>query len=456
MYADKVEEVVKSEPVYEINAEFQKAFDLIENGDNLFITGSGGVGKSVFLEILAKRLRKEGKRAMVVAPTGISAVRVSGVTIHRGFGLPIHPLDVGYEIPEGSYKWKNYASVLANIDVLLVDEISMVRADIFSAMDTILQGMKQSALPFGGVQVVVFGDLFQLPPIVKSKPEKQFMKDHYGTIYFFNSFSYREGSFKMIEFNKMYRQKNQEFRDALNRVRLGDINQELLDYINKKVYENQFRYADSVGDDYVYLVTNNKRKEEINLMYEDAIEEKEYEFEASISGDMKESDTLFASNLKFKVGARIMTIYNEKSPIPEYVNGDLGEVHKIRENEDGTISIILKMDKGIHIDIERVTIEKLTYTYNEKEKKLGQNITGSLTQYPFVLAWARTIHKSQSATLDKIFIDFGNYIFAKGLIYTALSRITDYEHLGLKRPLQLHEFDVEKEIVEFYQKEKEK
>ena len=437
---------------YEINSDFKKALDVIVNQRrNCFISGSGGVGKSTFLEILMKILsekyRKRSLNKVLVAPTGIASLRVGGMTIHKAFGFPIKPL--GLDDVGGSKEGKDIAKV---IDLLIIDEVSMVRSDIFVAIDIFLQRAKGNYSPFGGVQIVVVGDLFQLPPVVKSSEEGKFLFDHHGTKFFFNTQSFEDGNFVPIEFNTMYRQKDQELRDKLNLLRLGNIDKETLDFFNKRVVQ-EIDFCEKVGEDYVYLNSTNKDKDKINNEMLNSIDTEKYTFSLHCTGDIKPNDHPFEDPLVIKIGAQVMTVVNHIDG--RYVNGTIGTVKKLVAYKDDEgkdhMAIVIDVD-GREVRVCKHSMQKVKYRYNKEERKIEEEILGEISQYPIVLAWARTIHKSQSATFDKLYIDFGYKAFTEGMVYTALSRCKTYDNIGLKRPIKKEECMTDPEVINFYEK----
>jgi len=444
---------------YEVTAEYKKALDLIfYKRENVFISGAGGVGKSVFLEILSsiltsqkevkERIEYENiiKSAMYIAPTGISALRIKGTTIHSAFKFPIHPLDIA-DLNISS----KVQEVVSLVELIVIDEISMVRSDLFSAIDQTLKLANQNELPFGGVQMVIVGDLFQLPPIVGDKEINEFLLDRYLSKYFFETISFREGNFKPVEFTKIFRQEDIDFQDKLNEIRIGENLDESLKYFNNKVM-NEIEYSDIAGYNYIYLVGTNRQKDEENQKMLALLDAKEEYFIADIEGRLKSSEIPFEVNLTLKVGCQVMVVWNHLGK--HYVNGTIGEVVAIDvENEEVIISVQEEIKGNMRkreVVINKEKVEKFEYVYDKKNKKLDKKTIGKVEQIPLVLAWARTIHKSQSATYDSCYVDFGYKVFSTGMAYTALSRVKSYEKLGLKRPLLKSECKVNQATKKFY------
>lgn len=438
---------------YEMNDDFKKFFNLAKQGENIFLSGSGGVGKSVAVEIVPDFLKalNKGKKFSVakVAPTGIAALRIDGATIHSTFSLPIKPL--GWDVHVN----KDVQTIIKNLDVLIIDEISMVRSDVFNALCFLLETYgKNPSAPFGGIQIILVGDIFQLPPVVQRTPkddEYKFLLDIHGTIYFFETVSFRNGKFKPVEFKKVYRQENQEFQDRLNKLRIGDVDKETLDYFNARVID-ELEFCETVGEDYVYLCSTNRAKDEINKEMMAGIPEQKKVFHPYISGDIKPSDHPFEDPLELKKSAQVMAVWND--PAKRFVNGSIGKVVDFTSftKETGEIvdAVVVDFSGKGESTIIPLEISKKEWKYDKETKKIEGKEIGKIVHIPVVPSWARTIHKSQSASFDKVYIDFGKNVFSNGMVYTALSRCRSYEHLGLKRPIKVSECYTEEAVREFY------
>lgn len=436
---------------YEINEDFKVALDAVINQKrNVFISGSGGVGKSTFLEVLDHLIDKKEVSIAKVAPTGIAAVRIGGSTIHSFFQFPIGPLHLGRGM-SGLEKKEEAKEVANNVRILVIDEISMVRADIFENINFVFQNMRDPNKPFGGVQIILLGDLFQLSPIVKDKDDQEFLDIEFGGKYFFETFSYAEGNFQCIEFKKVYRQKDQKFKDHLNILRSGEVTKETLEYFNNAIID-EMDFARKTGGGYVHLVSTNKAKDAINEGFLQLIEGELKEFPAVISGKFREQDSLMEMNLRLKKGCQVMAVKNNKGM---FYNGSVGEVidfPKIwdaEQEKERQLILVDFTDTGQQY-IPLMADKNISYKYNKKKRIIEEEDLGSIQQFPLVLAFSRTIHKSQSATFDKVYLDVGSYVFANGLVYTALSRCKSYENLGLARPIKGRDCTVDEKVKDFY------
>jgi len=434
---------------YEMNDAFKKALHLVlDEHQNVFITGSGGVGKSVFQEVLTHLLDKEGKSHISLAPTGVAALRIKGATIHRFFGFPIGPLD-----PESVKikKWNEIEEIVRNLDVLILDEVSMIRSDLFQTVSSALRQIRGSREPFGGVQVVLLGDLFQLGPIVTDKTEKDFLMYKFGGFNFFQSPAYREAQFEFVEFEKCYRQQDQEFKDHLNKIRLGFFPDETQEYMNSRIISLD-KYSEEVGHDYVYLVSNNKLRDQINAEKLSSLPGPVFRNWAKISGQANIRESMLEEELILKSGATVMVLRNIGEDI---VNGHVGIFEDVVEyrNDEGEKKEALKISlEGNDVLIPLVEDVFYEYTWNKEEKKIEQKELGRIAQYPLTLSWARTIHKSQSATFPKVYLDLSGGFFPAGLVYTALSRVVSHGNLGLSKPLSERHVKVDDDIFNFYGK----
>lgn len=458
---------------YDVNTEFKKALNVIVNErSNTLISGSGGVGKSTFLEILDNIIkekyhkRKKKFAYLKTAPTGIAGLRIGGMTLHRAFSMPIKPLEIGDEFHSSKKR------TVRNLDLLIIDEVSMVRSDLFTVIDYNFRSIRSEMiktidgeevscgdLPFGGCQIVLVGDLYQLPPVVPSATEAQFLVESYGSKYFFNTDSFRDGNFVPIEFNIVYRQKDQEMKDKLNTLRTGLIDKDTLNYFNS-CHMDELDYCKKVGEDYVYLTSTNKDKDSINQEMLSAIKQKEEVFYVVKSGNKinVKTETLFEDPLRVKVGAQVMAVVNGWGGA--YYNGQIGKVvgyevlkyYDVKlgaELENLAIMVDFYENSGI-TPVFPYKLSKKKWVYSKEEKKMISEELGSVTQYPLALAWARTIHKSQSQTYEKCYVDFGKFVFSEGLVYTALSRCKSHENLGLARPIKVKECSTAEEVRDFY------
>lgn len=428
--------------VLELNPKFEKALDLLNNSHkHLFITGKAGTGKSTLLN----HFRTNTKRKHVVlAPTGIAAVNIDGETIHSFFA--IHPgINPTQARNEGSER-KN-VSIFKHLEMIIIDEISMVRADLLDSIDQFLRATRRNELPFGGIQMVFFGDLYQLPPVVTNEERELFLQ-MYQTPYFFHSHVMREifldmyDSFDFIELDTIYRQTNPEFIEILNNIRTKRFRYSHIETLNSK------SASEKDHENYIYLVSTNQQAEEINTQHLNRLRGEEFYFSGDISGEFDSKNLPASSDLELKVGARVMFVKND--PEGRWINGTLGTVCKLEEDIGDTL-VKVEIDNGKRVTVEPVTWQNYRTKFNQETKQLEKEEIGSFTQLPLRLAWAITIHKSQGKTFDKVIIDLGNGAFAHGQTYVALSRCRSLEGLVLKRPIRERDIIMDDRINLFIQ-----
>jgi len=404
-------------PAYlDINDEFKSAFDLMENTkEHLFITGKAGTGKSTFLKYF---YANTGKKIIVLAPTGVAAINVGGQTIHSFFRLPpkiIH---------EDAIKRLRDRSLVENLDMVIIDEVSMVRSDLMDGIDYALRlNRGKMKTPFGGVQMVFLGDLFQLSPVVESEARK-LLEERYSSPYFFSAKVFNECNIRSIELSTIYRQKDSSFMELLNRIRNEEHTEEDLNTLNKRVQKDA---VISKKDTTVILTTTNSLANAINQDRLSKLPGKEIAYEAMATGKFEESAYPTGASLKLKKGAQIILIKND--PAKRWVNGTLAKVAALSND-----SIVVDID-GNTFDVPVVKWQKIEYSYNEDEDKIEGEVVGAFEQYPIKLAWAITIHKSQGQTFGKVIIDLGHGAFTHGQLYVALSRCTCLDGIRLKRPV---------------------
>ena len=402
------------------NLEQQKAFDLVVNTNtSLFITGKAGTGKTTFV----KRIQKEiDKNFLVLAPTGIAALNVGGQTIHSCFGFPLEVVGPQTRMEVSPDK----RTVLEKADTIIVDEASMVRADLVDGMDRFLCALTQSHLPFGGKQVVFVGDLFQLPPVYrKGTADEDMLRAMYGdgTPYFYKANVMKRMNLPKIEFQKVYRQKDQPFLSILDRMRLGENTPEDFGIINERV-----SLDDKVGDYSVTLASRNDTVDAINNMRLGEIDAEEFCYEGEIEGKFRIQDAPVPMELKLKVGAQVIFCRNDYSK--GVVNGTIA---KVTELDEDIIKVVL--EDGTKLDVEKMTWESKESVYNPTTRKVESEVVGTFVQYPIKLAWAITIHKSQGMTFDRMHFDLRRGTFAPGQAYVAISRMRTLEGLTLSNKL---------------------
>ena len=424
-----------------LNKEQQKAFELVKNtNSSLFITGKAGTGKTTFV----KRIQEEiNKTFLVIAPTGIAALKVGGQTIHSIFRLPFDVITPETRLWEDQNsnpsRYQRTKSLLKLVDTIIVDEVSMVRCDIVDAMDCILRQVMSTNQPFGGKQVIFVGDLCQLPPVVK-REESIILSRYYGgeNPFFYKAHVIKKINLPKIEFRKVYRQTDVEFINLLNKMRSGEVSFRELELINKNIG------APKDSDDYfVTLATRNKVADSINKDKLDALEGIEYTYNGIISGNFKESDCPVPLTITLKVGAQVIICRNKC--VEGCVNGTIAKVVEL-----GNDYIKISLQDGSEQYVAPATWTNYEKVANEETKEIKNREIGSFTQFPIKLAWAITIHKSQGMTFDRMHFDLSGGVFASGQTYVAISRMRTLEGLTLSRPITPSHIMVNPEVTDFY------
>ena len=409
------------------NPELELALQFIDKTDrNIFVTGKAGTGKTTFLHQIK---RESLKRMVIVAPTGVAAINAKGVTIHSFFQMPFGPI-LPNQIANTSNAQRKFnktkIDIIKSLDLIIIDEISMVRADLLDGIDQVMRRYKNRNKVFGGAQVLMIGDLQQLAPVVRPN-EWSLLQQHYNTVYFFSSKAYQEANVVSIELKHIYRQKNEDFITILNEIRNDNLSEKSAKILNDR-YKPSF--SPTKEDGYITLTTHNNRANLINNSELNKLKTKSSFFEAEISGKFNENAFPNSEKLELKIGAQVMFIKNDSSPDKRYYNGKIGIVTDL-SRESVTVQC---PDEINEIVTERETWNNINYSINDETKEIKEDITGSFVQIPLRLAWAITIHKSQGLTFEKAIID-AEASFAHGQTYVALSRCTSLEGLVLKTPI---------------------
>ena len=409
-----------------VNQKLEFVEELVLYTDShIFLTGKAGTGKTTFLKNLPL---KTYKRMAVVAPTGVAALNAGGQTIHSFFQLPFGPLPPGTNtITAQLHKMKKRKlNLIRSLDLLIIDEISMVRADVLDAVDVVLRRVRRSQKPFGGLQLLMIGDVHQLAPVAKQE-EWEILAPYYNTPYFFGSQVLKQTPYVCVELEHIYRQHDEDFITLLNKVRDNQMDRECLNILNQRFLPN-FNPNDEEG--YVTLTTHNYQADRINESKLEAIKEKPLIFNAVIRGVFPENTYPTKEELTLKIGAQVMFVKNDPSPEKAFYNGKIGRLIGYDE-EEKTLSVLCGNE---HITVEPLKWQNKEYAINPDNNEIEENEIGSFTQIPLRLAWAVTIHKSQGLTFDKVIVDAGQ-AFAHGQVYVALSRCTSLEGLVLKTPI---------------------
>ncbi len=420
-------------PDVTFSEESKRVLDLFENTkNNIFLTGRAGTGKSTLLKFFHATTKKN---IAVLAYTGVAAVNIQGQTTHSFFKF-------GPNITEDRVRklYGERAELYRNLDAIVIDEASMIRADFFDCIEKFLRLNGPSPTKaFGGVQIILIGDLYQLPPIVM-KSEQEIFKKHYLSQFFFDSKSYDDSQFEKIELTHVYRQSDKAFIEILDAVRLCETTSDHIAKINKRFFEKA--EAKTSNDFRISLVTTNAMANNINTLKLAQLLKNSKTYHGIINGEIKEKNLPTEQELTLKEGAQIMLLNND--PQKRWINGDLAKVVRLDES-----SVRVLFEDNTFDDIGLYKWETIQFVYDEQKKKIESEIIGSFTQIPMRLAWAVTIHKGQGKTFDGATIDFGNGTFASGQAYVALSRCRSLEGLILKSPLEHHHMFINPRINEF-------
>jgi len=425
------------------NPQLKLAHDFVQfTGTNIFLTGKAGTGKTTFLH----RIRAASpKRMIVTAPTGVAAINAGGVTLHSFFQLAFGPhLPETGKTEEGAKAINKFSrekiNIIRSLDLLVIDEISMVRADLLDSVDEVLRRYKNKYKPFGGVQLLLIGDLQQLAPVVKDE-DWNLLKPYYDTPFFFSSIALRKTQFISLELKHIYRQNDQQFIRLLNMIRENRLDDDAIETLNKRYIPN---FDPEKNKGYITLTTHNNQAHQINGLRLDKIKDLKQTFRAEISGNFPEYSYPTDQELVLKMGAQVMFVKNDSSHEKRFFNGKIGTISRIK---DGIVYVNCPGDTE-EIDIGLVEWNNYTYTIDEKTNEIVENIIGTFKQVPLKLAWAITIHKSQGLTFNNAIID-ANAAFAHGQVYVALSRCRSLEGIVLSSKINPKSIKIDNSVLGF-------
>lgn len=438
---------------FEHNKAFLQAASFVNHTDqSIFLTGNAGTGKTTFLKYISEHCPK--KKA-IVAPTGVAAINAGGTTIHSLFWLPFGTYIADYEMAWddqsssiynkkrllGNLRFrKERRTLIQELELLIIDEVSMLRADMLDAIDTILKSVRRDARPFGGLQVLFIGDLYQLPPVVKQH-EWAIMQNYYKSPFFFHAHVIQDAQPVQLELTKIYRQNDPIFIDLLNSIRKNSCSQDHLKLLNSYYQPD---YTPSQEKPYITLCSHNAQADKINKERLSNLKSKSIILEAAVNGSFSESAYPAEPNLELKEGAQVMFIKNDKGEERRYYNGKIGVIKRLTKSE----VIVSLPEGGPDIEVEREKWENIQYQFDSEKDKISEETLGTFSQFPLRLAWAVTIHKSQGLTFDRAIIDAGSS-FAAGQVYVALSRVRSLEGLVLRSTIGSTNIYTDKDVKSF-------
>lgn len=433
---------MKDMPLVDLDRENKSFFRMLEaiesTHDSFLISGKAGTGKSTLLREFTRSTKKS---VVVLAPTGLAAIQVGGQTVHSFFGFPFRPMVHGDEEIKKYPAYHPKSKIIRAMDTLVIDEISMLRADLLDAIDASLRlNGGNPFLPFGGKQVILFGDLFQLEPVTSNTDVEQYMYTRvYDSAFFFSSRVFKQAHFHCLELTKIYRQSDVHFIGLLERIRRNDLDYFTLDALNQQVKPEA---AKNPNDFTITLCSTNRTASSINDFQLHRLQTPMLTFEGKVKGEFNEHSLPTARHLDLREGAQVVLIKN--SPTGKYVNGTIARISKLDVN-----FLEIEREDGKRIEIEKEIWENNSYTWDRETNRISTVTLGTFTQYPIKLAWAITIHKSQGLTFDKVIIDFGRGAFAHGQVYVALSRCRTLEGITLTQAIRSTDVLVDERVIDF-------
>lgn len=433
------------------NTQFRLAAELVNyTGQHIFLTGKAGSGKTTFLRFIKNNITKN---CAVVAPTGVAAINAGGVTMHSFFQLPFEvylPINAPFTGNlQVTYQHNLFSKIQLNsqkrevmeeLELLIIDEVSMLRCDKLDCIDAILRGVRKKNIPFGGVQVLFIGDMYQLPPVAPDA-EWQILKEHYNSPFFFDAQVLKNTNVVYVELNKIYRQNEQQFINLLNNVRNNTMTEYDFELLQER-YNPSFRPTHE--EQYITIASHNFKADKINADELSQLPGEAFTFKGAIEGDFSEKALPAEMQLTLKVGAQIMFIKNDVGEDRKYYNGKIATIKSIHKD---TIIVTMR-DEGVDFELKKETWENIRYQFNKEKNKIDEEIIGKYIQYPIRLAWAITIHKSQGLTFEKVVIDAGQS-FAAGQVYVALSRCTTLSGMVLLSRISAHAIGTDERVAQF-------
>lgn len=423
----------------DFNEQFVAAYEALDNTrQHLFITGKAGTGKSTLLQYFR---HKTQKNIAVLAPTGVAAVNIKGQTIHSFFQFrpDITPAAVG-EIPVRKRK----RQLFETLDAIVIDEVSMVRADLMDCIDAMLRIYgPHFDRPFGGIQMIFFGDLFQLPPVI-GRHEEHVFRTLYPTPFFFSAKVFQAIDLNIMELSKIYRQKDEQFIGLLNAVRDNQLTREHIQLFNSRHQP----HGQGTGQLSITLTTTNALADKVNFERLSELPGKTWEYGGAVSGEFDRKALPTLERLELKKGAQVMMLNNDQDK--RWVNGTLGIIRAVKADASGNAIIIVELENGQTVDVKQYVWEIYQYYFDEITNALASKVMGYFTQYPMKLAWAVTIHKSQGQTFEHVVIDIGTGTFSHGQMYVALSRCTHLEGVILRQPMAARHILLDQRVAQFH------